>query len=184
MKLIFDFFPIFIFFIAFKFSGIYVATAIFIGATCIQMAVYWYLHHRFEHIHVITFILGVLLGGATLLLHNMMFIKWKPTAIYWTFSLAFFVTQVFGKKKLIERMMENNITLPDPVWGKLNLSWGGFFLLMGILNLYVIYHFDTNTWVNFKLFGLLGLTLLFVIIQTLFLSRHLHEKKAGKPPGK
>lgn len=180
MRLLFDFFPIFIFFIVFKIAGIYVATGTFLIATCIQMGVYWYLHRRFEQIHVITFVLGLLLGGATLMLHDEMFIKWKPTAIYWAFSLTFFATQLFGKKTLIQRMMESKISLPHPVWQRLNLSWGLFFALMGTLNLYVIYHFDTNTWVNFKLFGLLGLTFIFVVIQALFLGRHIKTDQINR----
>jgi len=179
MKLIFDFFPILIFFIAFKVAGIYVATGSFIAATCIQMSVYWYLHRRFEQMHIITFMLGVLLGGATLLLHDEMFIKWKPTAIYWAFAIVFFITQFYGSKTLIQRMMENNVSLPNLVWKKLNISWGLFFGIMGFLNLYVVYHFSTNAWVNFKLFGMLGLTLAFVIIQALYLSKHIkpdHEQ--------
>lgn len=180
MKLLFDFFPIFIFFIAFKIAGIYVATGTFLIATCIQISITWYLHRRLEPIHIITFILGLVLGGATLMLHNEMFIKWKPTAIYWAFSLTFFTTQFFGKKTLIQRMMENNIALPDAVWKKLNLSWGLFFALTGALNLYVVYHYDTNTWVNFKLFGLMGLTLLFVVVQALFLGRHIKTDPLSK----
>lgn len=177
MKLLFDFFPIVIFFIAFKFGGIYWATAVFLAATCVQMAIYWYLHRRFEKMHVITFILGMLLGGATLISHNDMFIKWKPTAIYWGFAVVVFFTHFFNKKTLIQSMMESNIALPDPIWKKLNLSWGVFFILMGLANLYVVYHFSTDIWVDFKLFGLLGLTLLFVIIQGIYLSRHIRAEE-------
>lgn len=179
MKLLFDFFPILIFFIAFKFGGIYVATGSFLIAACIQMAIYWLMHRRFEKMHVITFILGMILGGATLLLHDIMFIKWKPTAIYWGFALVFFFTQIFSKKTLIQTMMESNISLPQMVWKKLNMAWGIFFLLMGFANLYVVYNFDTNTWVNFKLFGLLGLTLAFVIIQAVYLSRHIRTEETN-----
>lgn len=173
MKLLFDFFPIFIFFIIFKFWGVYVATAAFLIASCVQIGGYWLIHRRLEKMHIITFIIGMLLGGATLVLHNAMFIKWKPTAIYWGFALILFITHFFNKKTLIQSMMESNISLPTAIWKKLNISWGLFFSLMGALNLYVVYHFDTNTWVNFKLFGLLGCTLVFIIIQSIYLSRHI-----------
>jgi len=177
MKILFDFFPIFIFFIAFKFAGIYAATAVFLIATCLQMAIYWIMYRRFEKMHIITFVLGLILGGATLFLHDVMFIKWKPTAIYWGFACVFFFTQLFNKKTLIQSMMESNISLPPEIWKKLNTSWGIFFILMGILNLYVVYNFDTNTWVNFKLFGLLGFTLAFVIIQGIYLSKHIRNEE-------
>ncbi len=153
------------------------ATAVFLVATCIQMAIYWFMHKKFEKLHVITFILGIILGGATLLLHDVMFIKWKPTAIYWGFALVFLFTQFFSKKPLVRSMMESNIALPQQVWKKLNLSWAIFFIAMGFVNIYVIYHFDTNTWVNFKLFGLLGLTFIFVIIQGVYLSRHIRNEE-------
>lgn len=180
MKLIFDFFPIVIFFIAYKIGGIYTATAAFILASCVQMSLYWYLHHRFEKMHVITFILGVLLGGATLFFHDEMFIKWKPTVIYWVFTLVFVASQYIGKKSVLERMMESNITLPKPVWLKLNLSWAIFFAVMGFVNLYVIYNFSTNAWVNFKLFGMLGITFVFVILQGIYMGRHLKSTQALK----
>src|SRR5690606_15227979 len=109
----------------------------------------------------------------TLLLHDAMFIKWKPTVIYWAFAIVFFGSQFIGEKTLIQRMMENNISLQKPIWSRLNVSWGLFFAILGILNLYVIYHFDTNTWVNFKVFGGLGLTFVFVILQAVYLGRHI-----------
>jgi len=177
MKLLFDFFPIFIFFIAFKFAGIYIATAAFLIASTLQMAIYWFMHRRFEKMHIITFFLGLILGGATLLLHDVMFIKWKPTAIYWGFALVFFFTQFFNKKTLIQTMMESNISLPAEIWKKLNVGWGLFFIAMGFLNIYVIYNFSTNAWVNFKLFGLLGLTLIFVILQAIYLSQHIRNEE-------
>jgi intracellular septation protein len=179
MKLVFDFFPIFVFFVVFKLSNVYAATGAFLLASCLQMAIYWYLHRRFEQMHIITFILGLVLGGATLLWHNEIFIKWKPTAIYWAFATVFLGSQFFGSKTLIQSLMESNIMLPHSIWQRLNLSWCVFFVLMGTLNLYVVYHFNTNTWVNFKLFGLLGLTLLFIIIQAFYLSRHIKPEETS-----
>ncbi|MBS0359462.1 MAG: septation protein A [Proteobacteria bacterium] len=178
MKLLFDFFPILLFFIAFKMYGIYMATGIAIAASIIQVVVFWLKNRRIENIHLITFAIIVVLGGATLLLHNEMFIKWKPTAINWGLALAFLVSHFIGKKNLVQKMMDKNIDLPETIWKRLNIVWITFFTILGFANLYVVYNYDTNTWVNFKLFGVLGVTVLFVIIQAIYLSRHiqLNEK--------
>lgn len=177
MKLLADFFPIILFFIAYKFYGIYVATGVAIGASTIQVAVFWVKNRRVETMHIITLVLILVLGGATLFLHNEMFIKWKPTAINWIFALVFMGSQFIGSKPLIKKMMEKNVSLPDVIWSRLNLSWVIFFALMGLANLYVIYNFDTNTWVNFKLFGVLGLTVVFVLIQAMYLTRHIDTEE-------
>ena len=173
MKLLFDFFPIVLFFIAFKFYGIYVATAVAIAASIVQVLAFWYKHKRVEKMHIITLALIIVLGGATLFFHNEWYIKWKPTAINWILALIFLGSHFIAKKPLIQTMMDKNISLPELVWSKLNVSWIVFFTVMGIANIYVAYNFDTDTWVNFKLFGVLGLTLVFVIIQAFFLSRHV-----------
>jgi len=178
MKFLFDFFPVLLFFITFKLydeqkQGILAATAVIIVATVVQVALSWMMRHRVEKVHLITLALVVVFGGITLMLEDEIYIKWKPTVVNWLFALAFLVSQFFGRKNLVRRMMESNIALPDPVWSKLNLSWVVFFVLMGIVNLYVVYNFDTDTWVDFKLFGLLGMTLLFVVIQGAYLVRHI-----------
>lgn len=172
MKMLFDFLPIILFFVAYKVWGIYVATLTAMAISLIQILYFWLRHHRFELMQVITLIIILLLGTATLLLHNPLFIKWKPTAIYWAFAVAFLVTHFFAKKTLIERMLDKNINLPKTVWRKLNLSWIIFFMLLGIVNIYVLYNFSTNAWVNFKLFGALGATILFVVIQSFYITKH------------
>ncbi|MEM1243229.1 MAG: septation protein A [Pseudomonadota bacterium] len=177
MKLLFDFFPILVFFVCFKLYGIYFATAAFLIASILQMAYQWYKHRHFEQMHIVTFCLGMVFGTATLLLHDALFIKWKPTVIYWACSIVFITSQFFGAKPLIERMLEANISLPRPIWYRLNWSWSIFFILMGIINLYVIYHYSTNTWVNFKLFGMLGMTIVFILIQAVYMSKHLQHSK-------
>lgn len=182
MKLLFDFFPIVLFFAAFKFFGIYVATGVAIAASTLQVAGVWFKNRKFEFMHLLTMGIIVVLGGATLLLHNEMFIKWKPTVINWVLAVVFFGSQFIGKKPLIHRMMENNIELPEFVWRRLNLSWVSFFALMGAANLYVVYHYDTDTWVNFKLFGILGLTVVFVILQAIYLTRHVSDDKPHSAP--
>ncbi|HVV68361.1 MAG TPA: septation protein A [Gammaproteobacteria bacterium] len=176
MKLLFDFFPIFLFFIAFKFFGIYIATATTMLASLLQVGIYWLKHRRFESLHIITLVTVVLLGGSTLLLHNDLFIKWKPTAIYWVFALAFLSSQFIGKKPLIQRLLDSKLSLPRNVWQRLNVSWILFFVLMGIANIYVLYHFSTNAWVNFKLFGTLGLTLVFMVIQAIYMTKYMDTK--------
>ena len=179
MKLLFDFFPILLFFVTFKMYGIFTATGVAIIASVFQVIIYWWKKHRIELMHVLTLFLIIVLGAATLIFHDMTFIKWKPTAVYWAFGLAFLISRFVGNKPLIQTMMEDNVQLPPAIWQRLNLSWFVFFAIMGVLKIYVMYHFDTNTWVNFKLFGGIGLTILFVIAQALYLSRHveLNEKQ-------
>ncbi len=178
MKVLADLFPVLLFFAAYKFLGIYVATAVAILASFIQVAVFWFRHRRFESMQVITLAMIALLGGATLISHNQLFIKWKPTVINWIFGLLFLGSQFFGKQPFIQRIMQKQIQLPPLVWKNLNLSWVLFFFLTGLANLYVVYHFSTNAWVNFKLFGMMGFTLVFVFAQALYLARHMkHESR-------
>lgn len=176
MKLLFDFFPIIFFFVFYKFFGIYVATSVAILASFAQLLFYWLKHRRFELTHVATFALIVLLGGATLFFKNAMFIKWKPTAIYWVLALAFLISHFVGKKTIIQKMLDKKLDLPSNIWRHLNLSWIIFFTLVGMVNLYVVYHYSTDTWVNFKLFGVLGLTILFGLLQSLYMSKYLENK--------
>jgi len=180
MKLLYDYFPIICFFIAYKLYGIYVATAVTIIASAIQVSVYWLIYRRFEKVHLITFVLILVLGGSTLLFHKMIFIKWKPSIIYWLFSIALIVSQYFGKLTLIHRMLGDKIKLPQKIWSRINFFWALFFLFLGVLNLYVVYHYTTNAWVNFKLFGTLGLTLVFIILQVLYMYRHMEPEKKPK----
>lgn len=175
MKLLADFLPIVLFFAAFKLYGIYAATAVAMAASLGQVGYVWLRHRRVETMHVITLAVVLLFGGATLLLKDEMFIKWKPTAVNWLFGLAFLLSQWIGEQPLIQRMLAGNVALPEPVWRRLNLMWTVFFLALGGANLVVVYNFDTETWVNFKLFGLLGLTVAFIIGQSVYLYRYLPE---------
>lgn len=182
MKILFDFFPILLFFIAFKLYGIYTATAVAIVASFAQVGWFWLKNRRVQTMHVVTLAIIVVFGGATLLLEDEMFIKWKPTVVNWLLAAVFLGSQFIGRKTLVERFMGDNITLPTMIWGRLNLSWTAFFTLLGVANLYVVYNFDTDTWVNFKLFGMLGLTLLFMVGQGVYLSRYLSDDKAKGEP--
>jgi intracellular septation protein len=180
MKILFDFFPIVLFFVAYKLWGIYVATSVTIAASLIQVFGYWLKTKRFENMHLVTLAIVVLLGGTTLLLHDELFIKWKPTVVYWCFGLLFVGSQFIGKNTLIQRLLASKLHLPEIVWQKLNASWAVFFIVMGALNLYFVYYFSTDAWVNFKLFGTLGLTLVFVVLQGIYMSRHMEIKEPHK----
>jgi len=173
MKFLFDFFPILLFFIAYKLGDIYYATATAIAASFVQVLWSRYKKGYFEKMPLFTLITLVILGGSTLIFRNELFIKWKPTAVYWLLSGGFLLSQFIGQKKpLIQRMAENTIRLRNEIWNTLNISWVIFFIFLGILNLYIVYHYDTETWVNFKLFGTMGLTLLFIIVQGVYMARH------------
>lgn len=176
MKLFYDFFPILLFFVAFKIGGIYIATGVAIAATFLQVGLFWVRHHRFERMHLVTLLIIVVFGGLTIGLRDEVFIKWKPTILNWLFAVAFLGSQILGRKPLVQRMLETNITLPSAVWPRLNLIWTAFFLALGGANLYVAYHFDTDTWVNFKLFGMMGITVAFVVAQALYLARHMADE--------
>ena len=175
MKLLIDFFPIILFFAAFKVWGIYTATAVAIAATVVQIAYLRLRHGKVEPMQWVSLGVIVVFGGATLLAHSETFIKWKPTVLYWLMGGALVIGQLLFRKNLIRSLMQAQIELPDAVWRTLNWSWAGFFAAMGLLNLWVAYAFDTDTWVNFKLFGGMGLMVVFVIAQALYLSRHIKE---------
>ena len=174
MKMLSDFFPIILFFIAYKLFGIYVATAVAIAASLIQVLVYWLYYKKIDKMQLMTLVLIVIFGGATLLLHEEIYIKWKPTILNWLFALVFLGSHFIGNKTLVQRAMEKNVMMPPKLWIRLNASWVGFFFLMGCINLVIVYHFSTDVWVNFKLFGMLGLTVLFVLIQAIFLGKHIN----------
>lgn len=175
MKLLFEFFPVLAFFIAYKFFDIYVATGVAIAATLVQVAISWFRTRKVATMQLVTLVIIIVFGGLTLYLQDEQFIKWKPTVINWLFGAAFLASQLFGKQTAIERLMGANLTLPKQIWRRLNLGWVLFFLGMGAANLYIMSHFDRDTWVNFKLFGMLGLTMVFVVIQALYLSRYMTE---------
>jgi intracellular septation protein len=181
MKFLFDFFPIALFFITFKFyddpqEGVLAATAVAIIATILQVFFFWLKNKRIEKMHIITLVLITVLGGATLILKDPVFIKWKPTAVNWMFAIAFLGSQFIGEKSFVKRMMSHAVELPDTVWAKLNFAWVVFFTAMGFANLYVAFNYDLSTWVDFKTYGMLGLTILFVLLQAVFLAKHMPEE--------
>ncbi len=176
MKLLIDFFPIILFFAAFKVWGIYVATAVTIAATAAQIAYLRIRHGKVEPMQWVSLGVIIVFGGATLLSHSDTFIKWKPTVLYWLMGCALAVGQLVFRKNLIRSVMGGQMELPEPVWRTLQWSWAGFFAVMGLLNLWVAHRFDTDTWVNFKLFGGMGLMVVFVVLQALYISRFLKEE--------
>ncbi len=210
MKIIFDLFPVILFFLAYRYFDLYTATGVLMVASAGQIGWLWLRQHRIETLHLVTLGLVLVFGGLTLLLHDKQFIMWKPTLVNGLFAMAFLATQWWGEQPLIERLIGGQMLAPRWLWRRLNLAWVGFFLGLGALNLWVAARFwqaqtawleaagmtqapepfacETYTglvaqlclhaqtaeqdWVNFKLFGLFGLTFLFVIAQGVVLSRY------------
>ena len=177
MKQFLDFFPLLVFFGFYQYShDIVTATAALIVATLLQVGYLWWRHRRVEKMHLITLAVVLIFGGLTVALHDDTFIKWKPTIINWLFAAALLGSQWIARTNIIRRMLEKEISLPEPVWGHLNLAWSVFFIVSGALNLYVAFTFSQQTWVNFKVFGLFGLTILFAICQVAWLSRYFKNE--------
>lgn len=178
MKFLFDYFPIICFFVAYKFFGVYTATAVTMLACALQNIIYWLRNKKFEKLHVITLISVLILGGFTLFFHKAIFIQWKPSIIYWIFAAVLLFSQYISRKNLLARMLGDKISLPPKIWNHLNMAWILFFTFLGFLNVYVVYHYSMDTWVNFKLFGTLGLTLVFTIAQAIYMSKHVQSEQS------
>lgn len=179
MKFLLDFFPVILFFVAFKVADIFVATGVAIAATIVQIG--WVLARgrRPTNMQWMGLAIIVVFGGATLLLRDETFIKWKPTVLYWLAGLVFLVALAF-RTNLVKAVMSEGVELPEPVWTKLAVAWGVFFIFKGTLNLWVAYNFPTDVWVNFKLFGGMGLMIAFVIAQAWWISRYLPDEPAKR----
>jgi intracellular septation protein len=177
MKFLFDLFPVILFFVTFKIYGIFAATAVAIAATFGQIGWVWYRHRKVDKMLWISLVIIVIFGSATLILQDETFIKWKPSVLYWLFAAALLIAHAVFKKNLIRAMMQEQIILPDQIWARLNASWAMFFALMGAANLYVAFNYSTETWVNFKLFGFMGLMLAFVLLQGLMLGKYMEDKE-------
>ncbi len=202
MKFLFDLLPVLLFFAAYKFAGaspeashalatqllgqgivasqapILIATGVAIVATIGQVLWLMARRRKVDTMLWVSLAIIVVFGGATLFFHDATFIKWKPTVLYWLFALTLTVSVLFLKRNLIRALMQEQVELPDPVWSRLNLSWIAFFTAMGVLNLYVAYSYSEEAWVNFKLYGGMGLMFLFVLAQGFLLSRHIEEKNS------
>jgi len=203
MKFLFDLFPIILFFGAFKLAGAYpdqiaalassigyladtkqlpilIATAVAIVATFGQIGWVHFRHGKADKMLWISLAIITVFGGATLLLHDETFIKWKPTVLYWLFASVLLISQIAFRKNLIKAMMGKQMVLPENIWHKLNQGWAAFFTVVGFINLYVAFNFSTDTWVNFKLFGILGLMLVFVLGQGMLLAKYVVEVEENK----
>ncbi|HEX7055143.1 MAG TPA: septation protein A [Burkholderiales bacterium] len=175
MKFLFDLFPVALFFVAFKLSDIYVATGVAIAATALQVG---WLKLRGKPVHGMlwaSFAIILVFGGATLMLRDETYIKWKPTVLYWLFGAVLAGAELVFRRNLIRAALGGQMQLPGRIWARLQWSWIAFFAFMGAANLYVAYNFSTDLWVNFKLFGGMGLMFLFVIAQSLLLAKYLEE---------
>lgn len=176
MKLLFDLLPIALFFVAFKVWNIYIATGVAIVAVLVQVAWSAFRHRRVDPMLWVSLAIVVVFGGATLVLHNDTFIKWKPTVLYWAFAVAMLFSQFALGKNLIQKAMGHQIKLPAPVWDQLNVAWALFFAVLGSANLVVAYRFSTDVWVDFKLFGTMGAMIVFILAQSLWLAKHMKEE--------
>ena len=190
MKFLFDFFPIILFFIAFQVTksneegvsgNAYIATGVLMAATLAQFLILWIRKLKIENLHKINLGLVVVLGGATILFQNKDIISWKVSIINWLFGIVFLASQYFTQKPIVQRMMESAIQVPQAIWNRLNLAWVVFFIFVGFLNLYIMKKYSFDTWVNFKFYGLLGLTFAFVLIQAFYLQRHISPLPEEEP---
>lgn len=172
IKFLLDFLPIGLFFIAYKYFNLMVATQVAIAASLLQLIWLRISTGKIQKINLISFLSILILGSATLLLKNDIFVKWKPTVVYWALGTALLFSQIFTNKPFIQRLGEGSVRLPERIWRQLNGIWSSFFVALGIVNLYVVYNFSTTAWVNFKLFGTLGLTLVFIVLQSLYMAKH------------
>jgi intracellular septation protein len=175
MKFFFDLLPVILFFVGFKFYGIFTATAIAI-ATTLAMIIYAKIRHgKIEKMLLINGAIISVLGGITLLLHDQTYIMWKPTVLYWLMAATLLISNLFFKKNFMQQMLGKMLNAPKPIWDKVNLVWVVFLILLGFLNLYVAFNYSLDTWVNFKLFGVTSMMFIFVVVQTILLRKYLIE---------
>ena len=183
MQLLFDFFPVIAFFVTYKLTGdMFAATAVIIVAVIAQTAIQWFRHRKVSSMALISGALVLVFGGLTLLIHDKAFIQWKVTVVNWLFALGFLASRVFGDRVMIQRMMGEHMQLESALWRRLNWAWIGFFTALGAINLYVAYNFSEAAWVNFKLYGMIGLTAAFAIGQGVWLANKMPPESPDEPP--
>ena len=181
MKFLFDLFPVILFVAAFMWTdSIYIATAVIIPASVAQVAYVWFRHRRIERMLLVSMVLVLILGGLTLFLQDERFIKWKPTVLYWLFAAVLALAPYVARKNIVRLMMEKGFSAPDRVWNVLNAAWVIFFVVMGVLNLYIAQNFSLAFWVQFKLWGLTGLMFAFIAAQVAVLYKYVDEPEAKK----
>jgi intracellular septation protein len=180
MQMLFDLLPVVFFFIAYKMAGIYVATAVLIVGVLVQTAISWFRHRKVSPMLLTSAVLVLVFGGLTLLIHDATFIKWKPTIVNLLFAGAFLFSQLTRGPTIVQRLMGEQVQLDPPsLWNTLNMMWIVFFLVCAVLNLYVAYNFSESTWVDFKLFGMMGLTIVFALAQGYWLGRKMDQAAAS-----
>ena len=177
MKQLLDFLPQVVFFVCYKLYDIYVASGALVAATAVALVLTWLKYRRVEKMTLITFIMVAIFGTLTLVFHNDLFIKWKVTVIYTLFALALLISQMVLKKPLIQRMLGKELQLPDGVWSRLNAAWALFFLGCGLANIYVAFWLPQSVWVDFKVFGLTALTLVFTLLSGVYIYRNMSEEQ-------
>jgi intracellular septation protein len=187
MQALLDFLPVIAFVTAYWVTGdMSTAIIVIMGAIALQVLLTWIIKREVNRMLIISAVLVFVLGGVSLYLDNPLFFKWKPTGLYWIFAVVFLGSQFIGEQPFVKRMMTavstDDINLPDNIWRQLNLAWVGFFIFAGFANIYVAYNYDEATWVNFKLFGLFGITFVFLVLQTLWLSRHMGDEAEEQSP--
>jgi intracellular septation protein len=170
MQVLFDVLPVIVFFVVYRFSGIYAATAAIMATMALQIAYQWFRHGKVNHMFLASGIVVCILGAITLALRNPLFIQWKPTIVSWLFAAAFLSSQFIGRQTLVERVMGQAVQLEATFWRQLNLIWVATFAALGAANLYVVYHFPEAIWVDFKLFGMTGLPLLVAVAQAVWIA--------------
>jgi len=173
MQLLIEFLPILSFFVAYKFSDVYVATGVMLVVLLVVVAIQWIKHRKVGPLLLVSAGIGLVFGGLTIWLRDQTFVQWKPTVVYWLLSLALVSGSLFTDKPIIQRLLDSTLPLPADAWRTLNTIWATGFALIGAVNLYVVYHYDLDTWVNFKAYGLTGLTLVFALGQGFWMANKL-----------
>lgn len=176
MKMLIEYLPVLVFFGAYVTTDIYTATAVFMVAATVLALGYRLVTGEWHKVHLMVAALALVFGGLTLILHDPLFFKLKPSVLYAIFALVLIGSAFIGDKPLMQRLLGSQLELPAPVWRKLTFMWAGFFLFCGLLNLYIAFNFSEAFWVNFKLFGTLGLTLVFALAQGVYLSQHMPDQ--------
>lgn len=196
VKQFIDFIPLLLFFIVFKLEprelellgqgwtlgGIFSATAVLIASSVVVYGALFLAQRRLEKSQWLTLIGCLVFGSLTLAFHSETFLKWKAPVVNWLFATGFLGSQFIGNQPLIQRMMGHALELPQPVWRKLNIAWVVFFIIAGAANLFVAFTFH-DIWVDFKVFGSLGMTVLFLIGQGFYIARHMQPSSENPSQG-
>jgi intracellular septation protein len=177
MKILIDFFPILLFFGAFKLYDIYIGTGVLMAATVVQMALIYRIDHKLQPMHKATLVLVLAFGTLTLALHDDRFIKWKPTVLYTAMAIGLAIAVWLMRKNFLKSLLGSQLALPDGVWHRLNVAWVVYCVFMAAINAYVVLNFSTEAWVTFKLWGY-AFPLVFIVGQGIYLAPHIQGSDA------